>query len=134
MKAAGVVVLALVAATPGQGLAAEGFSAACMTKARTQADLNACAAAEARAADARLSRSYRAVACHLAPGEKTRLRTAQRAWIRYREAECAFWSGGDRAVAPMNRALCQAELSNKRADDLHGWPANASGDATAPCG
>lgn len=89
---------------------------------RTQADLTACAAEELARADTRLNERYQQLLRELAP-EPNRveaLREAQRAWIRFRDAECDYeasaFEGG--SMQPMVDALCVAQLTQDRADDF----------------
>ncbi|WP_166145145.1 lysozyme inhibitor LprI family protein [Methylosinus sp. RM1] len=105
----------------------------CWDGAISQRDMTDCAMNDFRAADEKLNKSYRAVACHLDPPEKAKLRAAQRAWIAFRDSDCAFWGGGGGSIAPMNELLCRAQLSEARAKELDGWPPNAPRDALAPC-
>ena len=126
-----LVMLALLATAPSPVFAEGRLSAACLAAARTQADLDTCVAAEASEAEARLNSAYRAASCHLHGEDRARLRSAERAWVRFRDAECAFLSSGGDSVAPMDRASCRADLADKRADDLDSWSPNPAGPAAA---
>jgi uncharacterized protein YecT (DUF1311 family) len=129
----------LLAAAGSQATAAGRPHAAksCLDTATTQGELDGCAASLARAADAKLNRSYRQVMCHLGDEdsreEKAQLLASQRAWIAFRDADCAWQSSGGGTIAPMNHSLCVASLSNDRAKELDAWPFNAPRDAIAPC-
>ncbi|MGT2468229.1 lysozyme inhibitor LprI family protein [Mesorhizobium atlanticum] len=57
---------------------------------RLRADLAICRTANAASADAGLNAVYKALAARLAPADLKRLRDAQRAWIPFRDKECAF--------------------------------------------
>lgn len=87
---------------------------------RTQLDMNNCAAAELEAADSVLNRTYQRLLRVIEPGRVDALREAQRAWIRFRDAECELQSsefeGG--SMRPAVHALCLADLSKKRAEAL----------------
>jgi uncharacterized protein YecT (DUF1311 family) len=102
----------------------------CWDKATTQADLTGCAAQDMKAADDKLNKSYHALICLLDPAEKGDLKKAQRAWLAFRDADCAFWRGQG-SIAAMNFADCMAERSNARAKELDSWPPNAPRDAVA---
>jgi len=58
--------------------------------AQDQATLNRCADQELRAADVDLNRTYRALTRQLDAQSASRIEKAQRAWIAYRDAMCAF--------------------------------------------
>jgi len=86
--------------------------AAC--RGNTQMELNQCAANDYRAADRDLNAYYSKL-------EKTKeLVAAERAWIAYRDAECAYQAkaveGG--SMAPMVHASCLTELTKQRLKQL----------------
>lgn len=93
-------------------------------------------AADLQKADRELNRLYKEVEKRLAddPAGKTRLVHAQRAWIAFRDAECAFQSGGEDggSIAPTIAALCQASLTSDRADRLHNYLKCEEGDLSCP--
>ncbi len=72
------------------------------------------------AADKRLNRAYKQRRSALNTRRKILLRDAQRAWIKYRDKECAWEAnlnpGGD--AAALSKISCLAALTNRRADDL----------------
>jgi uncharacterized protein YecT (DUF1311 family) len=90
--------------------------------ARTQFDMNACAAGQLARADTVLNERYQRLLRALAdePGRVERLRVAQRAWIRFRDAHCDFeasqFEGG--SMKPMTDSLCRAGLTEERAEAL----------------
>jgi uncharacterized protein YecT (DUF1311 family) len=102
----------------------------------TQMDMNACAAAEFQAADARLNATYQEVAGRLRGQEDPvrRLAAAERAWVRFRDAECEFEtnqvSGG--SIAPMVLAECRTELTRRREGELRGFLNCREGDVACP--
>jgi uncharacterized protein YecT (DUF1311 family) len=80
----------------------------------TQMEMNECAANDYNAADKELGKFY-------AKLEKSKeLVAAERAWISYRDAECAYQmkavEGG--SMAPMVQAVCLADLTNRRLQQL----------------
>ncbi len=87
---------------------------------RTQHDMNVCAAQELARADRVLNERYQELAGSMPPVQLELLRTAQRAWIRFRDAECAYqasaFEGG--SMQPMVRSSCLARLTEKRAAEL----------------
>ncbi|MBZ9761404.1 DUF1311 domain-containing protein [Mesorhizobium sp. CA8] len=88
--------------------------------AKTQADLATCTAANAASADAGLNAVYKALAGRLAPADLWRLRDAQRAWIPFRDKECAFRTQpyADGSVYSSLVETCKAELTKVRLAQL----------------
>ena len=83
----------------------------------------ACVEAEVLRQDARLNRAYRSAMARLAPPQQARLRTARRAWIGFRDADCATRS--DPAwgtLSQVDAAFCRLELTAERADHLEAFP------------
>lgn len=87
---------------------------------RTQLDMNDCAGEELARADSLLNERYQQVLRTLEQHRVEPLRAAQRAWIRFRDAECEFQAsevaGG--SMEPMVQTLCVARISRKRAEEL----------------
>ncbi|WP_254634166.1 lysozyme inhibitor LprI family protein [Mesorhizobium sp. GbtcB19] len=88
--------------------------------AKTQADLATCTATDAAAADAALNAVYKALAGRLAAADLGRLRDAQRAWIPFRDKECAFRTQpyADGSVHSSLVEACKAELTKARLAQL----------------
>jgi uncharacterized protein YecT (DUF1311 family) len=95
---------------------------------QTQAAMNECAARDAQEADAELNFIYPKVLAHYQQMDRDsestegakRLRAAQRAWIAFRDAECAV-AGYEALGGSMESMLvsgCIAELTKKRAAEL----------------
>ncbi len=99
------------------GSTAAGAATRC-DAAATQAALNACQARAATAADRALNRAYAAAMTSLSPPSQALLRTAQRRWLAFRDAHCAFVASGGGSVTPMVRAGCLADLSRARASQI----------------
>ena len=100
------IYLAVVALVPNGALAA--------CPGNTQMEMNQCAANDYRSADRDLNAFYSKL-------EKSKeLVSAERAWITYRDAECAYQvkavEGG--SMAPMVQALCLADLTKQRLKQL----------------
>lgn len=89
-------------------------------KGRTQLDMNACAADEWAVADSVLNDTYQAVIRIIEPERVEALREAQRAWVRFRDAECEFQASqfGGGSIVPMVELLCRADLTRKRIADF----------------
>lgn len=88
--------------------------------AKTQADLATCTTANAASADAGLNAVYKELAGRLAPADLKRLREAQRAWIPFRDKECAFrtqpYAGG--SVYATLVETCRQDLTKARLAQL----------------
>lgn len=106
------VAVAAMMAVPAQ--------AADCAAAKTQADLATCTAKDATSADAALNAVYRALAERLTTADQQRLRDAQRAWIPFRDKECAFRTRpyADGSVYSSLVETCKAELTQARLAQL----------------
>jgi uncharacterized protein YecT (DUF1311 family) len=112
--------------------AAPALAATDCDNATTQAAMNQCAAADAKAADAALNAAYGKAMKGLAPPLQTKLRAAQRAWIGYRDAHCGFVSAGGGSVAPMVRSSCVAEVTKARTKEIESATQCPEGDVACP--
>lgn len=92
----------------------------CMDEARTQMDMNACAADDLGLADSVLNVVYAQVVAEVDSAQLPLLREAQRAWIRLRDADCALdaaeLEGG--SIRPMIEMMCLADETRRRTDYL----------------
>ncbi len=76
------------------GGAAHAGTPDCATTATTQVDINACAAGKYQQADAQLNRTYRQLLGREDGQAAAQLKEAQRRWVAWRDAQCAFEAGG----------------------------------------
>ena len=80
----------------------------------TQIEMNQCAANDYLSADHELGILYSKI------DKSKELIAAERAWIAYRDAECAYQvkavEGG--SIAPMVKSLCLTELTKQRSKQL----------------
>jgi uncharacterized protein YecT (DUF1311 family) len=83
---------------------------------QTRADMNICAGQNFAQADAGLNSNYRALLAKITPSGQASLRTAQRAWLDYRDKECAFETAGsaDGSVHPMMETECRTALTGQQ--------------------
>jgi uncharacterized protein YecT (DUF1311 family) len=90
------------------------------SRAQSQAEMNQQALAEYREADQRLNAVYRDLMAKVSPAGQAKLREAQRAWLRFRDLECAFATAGtaDGSVHPMILSGCLAGLTVERIGHL----------------
>ncbi|RUT95429.1 DUF1311 domain-containing protein [Mesorhizobium sp. USDA-HM6] len=107
--------LALFFITPAVHAAATDCAAA-----KTQADLGTCTAKDSASADAALNAVYKALSARLSSADQQRLRDAQRAWIPFRDKECAFRTQpyADGSVYSSLVETCKAELTKARLAQL----------------
>jgi len=103
---------------------------------QTQRGLDECAGASFKRADAALNRAYKEIVHRLKDdAAKTKLLVqAQKAWLNWRDAECAFSSSGVQggSIYPMIVAQCQEKQTRARMKDLRGYLTCAEGDLDCP--
>jgi len=103
--------------------------------ARSQAEMNACAARDFEAADAELNRVWRQAIGNARdldrepdanaderPSYENTLRDAQRFWLAFRDAQCA-WEGYEARGGSMETMIyetCRSTLTRQRTDQLRG--------------
>ena len=88
----------------------------------TQMDLNQCAGANEQAADAALNKVYRQLMADQGDAaSKARLTDAERAWIAYRDKECAYEIGPQQdggSIWPMEMSNCLETMTATRLSEL----------------
>jgi uncharacterized protein YecT (DUF1311 family) len=102
-----------LAAVTGSTLLCSGALAAC--DGNTQMEMTACEAADLQRTETQLTALY--AKFKPVPPE---LRTAERAWIAYRDAECAYehHASPDGSMYPMEEAMCRTALDRQRIEVL----------------
>lgn len=114
------------------------FAAAALDcdNAEDQASLNQCASDAYAAADGKLNDAYKKIEARLSdlPEFRMALTKAQRAWIAYRDAECAFAGSAVAGASsyPMVLSYCLAGLTQARVQDLEGYLECEEGDLSCP--
>lgn len=99
---------------------------ACSGKANTQAEMNACAGAEAKRVDAKLNSTYRALLAKVEsqPEAVAKIKAAERAWVAYRDAYIeATYPAENKAIEygsiyPLDVALLRAKLTERQVTAL----------------
>ena len=88
--------------------------------AQTQADMNNCWGNEYKKADVQLNKTYQELTAMLDEEDKSELKTAEAAWIKYRDSHCQFVSDQYRggSIRPMIEAICLADVTNNRTTEL----------------
>ncbi|WP_108660502.1 lysozyme inhibitor LprI family protein [Acuticoccus kandeliae] len=126
----------IVAAAFGLVLAPAGARAEGCGADANQSQLNMCADKAYGAADAALNTHYEAILSRLDGNDAAidALRAAQRAWITFRDAECAFAASGVEggSAYPMVLAGCLEDLTEARVEALEGFLACEEGDMSCP--
>jgi hypothetical protein len=96
------------------------------------------ATTDAANVDAALNASYQALLAKLDPPGQQRLREAQRAWLSFRDKECAFRVR--KSAAEAARSACVTELAQQRIETLDrervddaAAASEANADAGVPC-
>jgi len=115
MRSVGVLGLLLVAALP-----ARAQNPACAA-AQTQFEMNECAAREYRKHDAEMNGVYNRLLARLADAQqKSLLVEAERAWIAYRDRQCAFQTSGTvgGSIHPMIVSACLDEKTTVHSAEL----------------
>lgn len=103
---------------------------------QTQSDMTLCAKADFDTADETLNALYAKLRMRLA-GDEAKLtlsRDAQRAWVAYRDADCAFQASGVEggSAQPMVEAQCLTAKTGQRNADLEALLACEEGDVACP--
>jgi uncharacterized protein YecT (DUF1311 family) len=105
-------------------------------QASTQTDMNLCADQAYRQSDAELNAAYKEVTARLKDSKDaaTRLQAAQKAWLFFRDAECAFSSTGvtGGSAYPMVLSQCLDKLTKARTKELRAYLACEQGDTSCP--
>ncbi|SEJ73218.1 lysozyme inhibitor LprI family protein [Achromobacter sp. NFACC18-2] len=105
-------------------------------QASTQTDMSLCADQAYRKSDADLNAAYRDVMARLVDNKDatTRLQAAQKAWLFFRDAECAFSSSGvtGGSAYPMVLSMCLDKLTQARTKELRAYLKCEEGDMSCP--
>jgi uncharacterized protein YecT (DUF1311 family) len=88
--------------------------------AQTQTDMSACAASEYRKDDTAMNQIYQQLLAKLAAQQKSLLVDAERAWIAYRDGQCAFETSGSvgGSIHPMIVSDCLDEKTKVHTAEL----------------
>jgi uncharacterized protein YecT (DUF1311 family) len=81
-----------------------------------------CIDAEIKRQDARLNKAYKALVADLNPERKKQLLAAQRAWLKFRDTNCAFYfdpEGG--TIARVLAVDCLMTMTASRATELENF-------------
>ena len=98
--------------------------------------LDRCAGADFEQANAQLNQRYRQIMARLQaePAQAQSLKMAQRAWLTFRDADCAFRSSGvaGGSLYPMVVTLCRTQMTRARIQTFDSWLHCPEGDTGCP--
>ena len=77
-----------------------------------------CLKAKTAQSDKRLNIAFEKAMKAANPQQHDQLRTAQRLWIQYRDANCLFVGMGEGTIAQINAAQCLFNMTEERAKEL----------------
>lgn len=113
-----ILASALVLLGASQLAQADSYSQ-CMKTANTTVAMRDCSGAELKRQDVRLNQTYKSAMGSLEQPQQDKLREAQRAWVKYRDANCGMYyglTGG--TIDQLNGAGCEVDMTKQRADEL----------------
>lgn len=91
----------------------------CMSKAVSTVDMVDCMTAETKRQDAALNTAYKELQADLNAARKKQLLEAQRAWIKFRDANCGFYHDTEAGTAAMlGTHSCTMTMTANRAKEL----------------
>ena len=70
--------------------------------------------------DKRLNIAYQKAVQDAVPAQRDQLRTAQRLWIQYRDANCLYYGLGEGTIARLDAGECMRSMTEARAKELEG--------------
>lgn len=114
MGRAALLLAALLAAAPA---AAQSEFEVCGQEGST-VGIAGCLLRRAEIWDRRLNEAYGALQRRITPEQRDMLRTAQRLWISYRDANCAFYAAQDGSIRQIGHAECVRATTEARAREL----------------
>jgi uncharacterized protein YecT (DUF1311 family) len=68
--------------------------------------------------DKKLNAAYKDALSDAQPDQKPLLRSAQRAWIQFRDTNCDYYQAGEGSLAKVSAIWCLRDLTEKRAREL----------------
>ena len=85
---------------------------------RSTADIVECLATHTAVWDRRLSGAYQKLLESLPVRRRDRLRSAQRLWVQFRDANCAYFASRSGTIARVEAGQCLLRLTTARAMEL----------------
>jgi uncharacterized protein YecT (DUF1311 family) len=111
-----IVALAMLAGSSAQ--AANKIN--CKSPDLNQIDMDTCAGQDFTASDAKLNALYKTMMAKYDAGNQAKLKTAERAWLTYRDAECDYETNGTAGgtINPMMDTMCRTTKTDARIKEL----------------
>jgi len=72
--------------------------------------------------DKKLDEAYKQALKDSDPGQADYLRLAERAWIKYRDANCTYYHQGQGSISQVNAAWCMRDMTEQRYKELTDTP------------
>jgi uncharacterized protein YecT (DUF1311 family) len=79
-----------------------------------------CIEAKTKPWDKRMNAAYQDALKDAQPGQREQLRAAQRLWVQYRDANCAYYQLGQGSIARVQAEDCMFRMTKARAKELDG--------------
>jgi uncharacterized protein YecT (DUF1311 family) len=102
----------------------------------SQSEMNDCSRRQLTKSDTELNQEYKQIINCMKPSSKDAkpLIEAQRAWLKYRDAECAFQGSASKggSIQPMIITGCLKNITDQRAKDLKYYLTCEEGDLSCP--
>jgi uncharacterized protein YecT (DUF1311 family) len=86
----------------------------------TTYEMAECLKAKTEQWDKRMNVAYQQVLKNAEPRQRVQLRTAQRLWLLYRDANCLYYRMGEGTIARLDAAECLRRMTEMRARELEG--------------
>ena len=112
------MVLACAVTLAARPLRAEPASEDPCADRKSTTDIVECLATQAAVWDRRLSVSYQKLLDSLPARRRDRLRNAQRLWIQFRDANCAYFASRSGTIARIEAGQCLLRLTTARTIEL----------------
>ncbi len=115
------VLFTIIAAAALAGAAASAFAGAegnpdeCIGSTPEMID---CLMAQHAHWDNELTAAYQRAMKDAVSAQKEKLRDAERAWIKYRDANCDYYAAGEGTIARIDAAACLRDMTKRRAEEL----------------
>jgi len=70
--------------------------------------------------DKRMTTAYQQAIKDAGEKQRGQLRSAQRLWIQYRDANCLYYGLGEGTIAPIDAGECVRNMTKARPEELEG--------------
>jgi uncharacterized protein YecT (DUF1311 family) len=113
-----IIAVACLAALWAQPLQAEPNTEENCEDRKSTADIVECLATQTAVWERRLNAAYQKLINDLPTRRRDRLRTAQRLWLQFRDANCAYFASRAGTIARVDVGQCALRLTAARAIEL----------------